>query len=212
MRKDLILDRPIYSSFLTCDKDIEKILKVLFITSKPYSDILKRLLIINNKDCLDISNQQYKEVIDKFSLGDLIEKGYIRFDPKVTRTTHEEVKTYILISLDNFIPNENNNAYLDYDIFFDIMCYNDVQVLDDYQNRSLMICGYIDGILNSLTNFNKNYIKSHQSQIKLSGIGTYNLIGCKRTTLNEEFSIYSLGYSGIHFSEDIKQIGNINNE
>jgi hypothetical protein len=60
MRKDLISFKPVYSSLLTCDKDVEKILKTLFISSKPYSDILKRLLIINSKDCLDLSKQEYK--------------------------------------------------------------------------------------------------------------------------------------------------------
>jgi len=53
MKKDLILNKKIYSPFLSIDKDIEKILKTLFITSRPYSDLLKRLLIINNKNCLD---------------------------------------------------------------------------------------------------------------------------------------------------------------
>jgi len=31
MRKDLITFKPIYSSFLCCDKDIEQILKILFV-------------------------------------------------------------------------------------------------------------------------------------------------------------------------------------
>jgi hypothetical protein len=89
MRKDLISFKPLYSSLLTCDKDIEKVLKTLFISSKPYSDILKRLLIINNKDCLDLSNQDYKQIIDSYSLGDLIDKNYIRLNPKIARGTHE---------------------------------------------------------------------------------------------------------------------------
>jgi hypothetical protein len=89
MRKDLISFKPIYSSLLSCDKDVEKILKTLFISSKPYSDILKRLLIINNKDCLDLSNQDYKQIIDSYSLGDLIDKNYIRLNPKIARGTHE---------------------------------------------------------------------------------------------------------------------------
>jgi hypothetical protein len=53
MRKDLITFKPIYSTFLSCDKDIQMILKTLFVTSRPYSDILKKLLVINSKDCLE---------------------------------------------------------------------------------------------------------------------------------------------------------------
>jgi hypothetical protein len=88
MRKDLISLKPVYSSLLSCDKDVQKILKTLFITSKPHSDILKRLLIINNADCLDDTNENYKKVIDSFSLADLIDKGYIRLNAKITRGTH----------------------------------------------------------------------------------------------------------------------------
>jgi len=73
MRKDLILNKTVYSSFLSLDKDIEKILELLFITSKPYSDILKRLLIINNNDCLDTTNENYKKIIDNYSLSKMIE-------------------------------------------------------------------------------------------------------------------------------------------
>ena len=89
MRKDLINLKPIYSSFLTCDIDVQKMLKTLFVTSKPYSDMLKRLLIINSKDCLDKTNQEYQKVIDKYNLSDLIEKEYIRLNPKIARGTHE---------------------------------------------------------------------------------------------------------------------------
>ena len=166
MRKDLISFKPIYSSLLTCDKDIQKILKTLFISSKPYSDLLKRLLIINNKDCLDTSRKDYQKVIDSFSLGDLIDKGYIRLNSKVARGTHEQIKTYILVSLDNFRSNPRSAHYIDYSINFDILCYNDAWVLDDYRIRPIMICGYIDGILNSLTQDNQRSEKTHQSQIK----------------------------------------------
>lgn len=211
MRKDLISFKPVYSSLLSCDKDVEKMLKTLFISSKPYSDILKRLLIINNKDCLDMSNSDYKQVIDQYSLGDLMDKGYIRLSPKIARGTHEEIKTYVLVSLDGFTPNIKSKHYIDYNINFDIICYNDAWVLNDYKVRPLMICGYIDGILNSLTQDNQRLEKTHQSHIKLSGIGEYQFLGCNFNVLNEDLSMYTLSYHGTHFIEDIKQLGNVNN-
>lgn len=211
MRKDLISFKPVYSSLLSCDKDVEQMLKTLFISSKPYSDILKRLLIINNKDCLDMSNSDYKQVIDQYSLGDLMDKGYIRLSPKIARGTHEEIKTYILVSLDGFTPNIKSKHYIDYNINFDIICYNDAWVLNDYKVRPLMICGYIDGILNSLTQDNQRLEKTHQSHIKLSGIGEYQFLGCNFNVLNEDLSMYTLSYHGTHFIEDIKQLGNVNN-
>lgn len=211
MRKDLITFKPIYSSFLSCDNDLLLILKVLFEESRPYSNILKRLLVINNKDCLDKNNKDYEYIINNMSLADMIDRGYIRLKPKITRGTHEEIKTYIIVSLDNFSPNLKSSHYRDYNINFDIVCYNDAWVLDNYKIRPLTIIGYIDGILNSLTSENPVLEKSFQSKIKLSGIGEYDFLGCNEVVLNEDFSMYTLSYRGIHFTEDIGKIGAIKN-
>ena len=52
------------SSFLSCEKDIEAIVQKLFVDSRPYSDTLKRLMVINTKDCLDDkTNPVYLEKI-----------------------------------------------------------------------------------------------------------------------------------------------------
>ena len=52
------------SSFLSCEKDTEAIVKKLFVESRPYSDLLKRLLLINTKDCLyDMTNPKYLDII-----------------------------------------------------------------------------------------------------------------------------------------------------
>jgi len=65
-------------------------LKRLFVTSQPYSDELKRLLVINTKDCLDDKNSVvYKNAIKDMSLAKLREKGYIKFEPKIKMTEHE---------------------------------------------------------------------------------------------------------------------------
>lgn len=211
MRRDLISFKPVHSSFFSCPSDIQAILKTLFVTSRPHSDLLKRLLIINNKDCLDTSNTEYQAVIDSFSLGDLIDKGYIRLNSKISRGTHEEIKTYILISLDNFSPNAKSAEFRDYIINFDIVCYNDAWVLNDYKIRPLMICGFIDGILNSLTSPQVNG-KSFKSNMKLSGMGEYSFLGCNYSVLNEDLAMYTLSFYGTHFSQDVKKIGQVETE
>jgi hypothetical protein len=81
MKKDLAL-RPVdfTSSFLSCEKDLETILRKLFIESQPYSNELKKLLIINTKDCLDNkSNPIYQNAIKDMSLAKMREKGYLKF-------------------------------------------------------------------------------------------------------------------------------------
>jgi hypothetical protein len=73
MKRDLAL-RPIdfTSSFLSCEKDLEEILKKLFVESQPFSNDLKRLLVINTKDCLDNKdNEIYQKAIQDMSLAKL---------------------------------------------------------------------------------------------------------------------------------------------
>ncbi len=210
MRKDLIMSKPIYSSFLSCGRDIQLLLKTLFVTSNPYSNVLKRLLVINNKDCLDMTNKDYEQIVSNMSLSDLIEKGYVRRSPKIIRGTHEEIKTYLLINFNHFSSNFESSDYRDYTININIVCHNDAWELNDYLSRPLAICGYIDGILNSLSNDNKKYDKSNKSQIKLGGIGQYDFSQCSLTVLNEDFSMYTLIYRGMQFSQSIQKLGNIN--
>ena len=62
MKRDLVRIPEIKSSFLSCEKDVETILRRLFVESQPYSDELKRLLILSTKDCLD---NKTSEVYDK---------------------------------------------------------------------------------------------------------------------------------------------------
>ena len=100
------------SSFLSCEKDTESIIKKLFVDSKPYSDILKRLLIINTPDCLDdMTNQVYNDKIKQTSLADLKYKGYLHFNKNIKRNENEEVKSKLVFSFLGFAPNANNEYY-----------------------------------------------------------------------------------------------------
>lgn len=201
MRRDIVSRQPIYSSFLGCEKDTETILKALFVDTKPYSDMLKRLLIINKPDCLDMENEEYQKLIDSKSLGQMIKEGYIRLNPKIARGEHDNIRAYLLINFDTF-TSTRNPQFKDCVISFDVICYLDEWVLDDYQVRPLKICGYIDGILNTMTDKNKKIFKNSGNNIRMSGIGEYRFISCSETILNEDIAMYGLSYEGIHFTED----------
>ena len=188
MRKDLVKTGGISSSFLSCEKDIEKILKKLFIESQPHSDVLKRLLVINMPDCLDEENPLYREIVQKTSLSKLRQEGYIKLSPKIRIPEHEEVKAYIIITFDDFMSNSTNDFYRDRNISFDIICHTDYWEMDNYQIRPLKIAGYIDGLINNT---------------KLAGIGTVNFLTCKELVLDENLSGYSLIYRTIHSSDDV---------
>ena len=177
------------SSFLSCEKDLETIIKKLFVDSRPYSDKLKRLLLINTDDCLlDTTNPAYIEKINSMSISDMREKGYIKIEPKIPFGENEEVKSYILITFDNFTPNRENGYYRDCVIEIDIICHTDYWDVGNFRVRPLQIAGYIDGILNGA---------------KLSGIGTLDFISCNELVLSKELSGYCLMYSAIHGVEDI---------
>lgn len=188
MKRDTILTANRFnSSFLSCEKDIETILRKLFVESAPYSDILKRLLVINTKDCLENKSQTVLEKLEQTSLSQLIKDKYIRLSPKIEIEEHDEVKTYLIISSDNYTTNETNPYYRDCTITFDIVCYTDYWDIGNYRLRPLKIAGYIDGILNNA---------------KLSGIGTFNFIGCNELILTETLSGYALSYRAIHGNDD----------
>ena len=190
MKRDLAL-RPVdfTSSFLSCEKDLEAILRKLFVESQPYSNELKKLLVINTKDCLDNKTSQvYQDAIKDMSLAKLREKGYIKFEPKIMMPQHEQIKSYLIITFDNFSPNRTNPQFRDCNVHIDVLCHTDYWDLGNFRLRPLKICGYIDGILNN---------------IRLSGIGTFQFMGCNELVLDETLSGYTLTYAAIHGTDDV---------
>lgn len=174
------------STFLSINKDQETIWRKLLVESKPYSDNLKRLLIVNAPDCLDRSQVQYQATIDNFTIKDMRDGQYIKSTPKLSFGEHEEVKSYIMLAFDNFSPSENPR-YRNATISFTIISHLDYWEMDDYQLRPWMIAGYIDGILN----------ESH-----LSGIGTLQFRGATLVVLNEYLGGVEITYQATHSEAD----------
>lgn len=176
------------STFLSCEKDVETIVKKLFVESRPYSDELKRLLLINTKDCLDDrTNQVYLDKINKTSIGDMIDEGYLRMKPLIKMGENEEVKSYIRLSFDNFTPNGTNEYYRDHIIMIDIICHVNQWDLGNFRSRPLKIAGYIDGILDGN---------------QLAGIGRVQFLGCNEIVLSEELAGYCLMYRSVDADDD----------
>lgn len=175
------------SSFLSCEKDFQTILRRLFIESKPYDRNLKKLLVINTKDCLDaVDNEVYENKVNEMSVAKLRKEGYIKFEPVIKIPEDEEVKSYIVISFDNFLPT-SNPEYRDCIVSFDILCHTDCWDIGNYRLRPLKIAGYIDGILNNA---------------RLSGIGELKFRNCTEMILDNELAGYSLTYEAVHGNDD----------
>lgn len=184
------------SSFLSCEKDAEAIVKKLFFDSRPYSDYLKRLLLINTKDCIDdMTNPVYLNKIKEYSVAKLRDDQYIRLEPKIRFEENEDVKSYLVITFDNFTPNPSNPYYRDCTVMIDIICHTDYWDIGNYRLRPLRIAGYIDGILNGT---------------KMSGIGKLEFAGCSELVLNENLSGYCLIYTATHGVDDAGDVYEIN--
>lgn len=174
------------SSFLSCEKDQEAIWKRLFVESQPYSNKLKRLLIINTPNCLDEKEHQWDHLIQQATVKHLHDMGYIKAIPKLPFGEHEEVKAYIMLEFDDFVPTENPE-YRDCIISFTIICQLDYWELEDYKLRPHQIAGYIDGILN---------------ECRLTGIGTLKFMGASQVVLNEYLGGLVLRYVATHGHDD----------
>ena len=177
-----LLKKNFRSSFLSCSNDQETIWRKLLVESKPYSDKLKKLLIINAPDCLDDTQAQYQQKIREYTVKDMKDGQYIKAVPKLSFGEHEEVKSYILLEFDDFVPTDNP-MYRDCVISFSIVCHLDYWEMDDYKLRPWEIAGYIDGILDN----------EH-----LSGIGTLQFIGASQLVLSEYLGGVVVRYLATH--------------
>ena len=178
------------NTFLSCEVDQETIWRKLFVESRPYSDKLKKLLVINTPNCLDDTQQQYQEIIERTTLHDLKQGKFLRTTPKLTFPEHEEVKSYILLEFDSFTPTENPH-YRDCIISFTIICHLDYWELEDYKLRPYQIAGYIDGLMN---------------ETRLSGIGTLQFMGAQEVVLNEYLGGMLIRYRATHGNDDREKI------
>lgn len=181
-----MLQKNFKSTFVSCAKDQETIWRKLLVESRPYSDKLKKLLIINTPDCLDASQAQYQQVIEDYTIKRMKDEQYIKAIPKLSFGEHEEVKSYILLEFDDFTPSDNPE-YRNCTISFTIISQLDYWELDDYELRPWLIAGYIDGILN---------------ETKLSGIGTLQFMGASQVVLNEYLGGVVLRYMATHSDAD----------
>lgn len=189
-----ILKKNFSSTFTSISTDQETIWRKLLVESKPYSDKLKKLLIINTPNCLDPTQEQFQRKINQYTIKDMIDNQYIKVIPKLSFGEHEEVKSYVLLEFDDFTPT-SNPQYRDCVISFSIICHLDYWDMNDYKLRPWEIAGYIDGILNGE---------------KLSGIGTLQFLGASQLVLNEYLGGVLLRYIATNsdLSNDVDKVDN----
>ena len=171
-----------HSSFLSVEKDMSIVVDYLFKNNK-----LKKLLYYTTKDCLTQPNLTDDETLSMFG-------KQIKMIPKLQ--VDGEVLNYIIVSFDNFTPNENTE-FRDNIIEFDIICHFDQWQMNDFQLRPYRIAADLD------TMFNNKH---------LTGIGTLKFLGANQMILTDEFAGLCLMYSATHGEEDKKHTLNPKDE
>lgn len=171
------------SSFLSTEKDLEIVVNHLCKNER-----LKRLLYYTTPDAIDKPNLDDEQMIQLF-------KKNIKLIPKLY--VDGSVLNYVVISFDNFIPNDTNPEFRDNIIEFDIVCHYDQWHLKDYQLRPYRIAAEIDSMID----------KTH-----LTGIGKLEFLGGNQIILTDEYAGLCLMYTAIHGEEDKKFMSNPNDE
>ena len=160
-------------SFLSIQKDLS------IITGKLLEDEeFCKLLFYPQNDCLKgekLTMEQKYSMLHK----------QIKIVPKVKIVP--DCPNIVLITFNNFKPNDENPEFRDNLITFSIYCHPDGWNLGDFLLRPYAIANRID------TLFNKK---------KLTGIGTLNFLGGGNSILDGEYIGFEMVYSAIHGVED----------
>ena len=83
-----------------------------------------------------------------------------------------------------------------------------VFTIPSFAKEALGSTSYIDGILNTLNSKNRAAKKTN-GNLKLSGIGQYSFTSGNEVILNEQISMYTISYQGLHFSDDREDLNDV---
>lgn len=164
--------KPTKSSFLSIEKDMSIIIDSIF-----SNKTLLKLLYYASKDALEkpaLTEEQKLEMVDK----------NIKIRPKVY--VDNDVKTYIIIRIRDFVPS-SNPEYRSCIIEFDICCHMEQWAMKDFKLRPYRIAAELDSM----------FTDKH-----LSGIGTLDFAGTSDLNLTDEYCGLCLQFLAYHGDED----------
>lgn len=161
-----------FATFISVEKTIAEVVSLCMQNAR-----LKRLLYYTDKHALSLPalNQEQSYSL----LGEQIKTvPKLKVDP--------DVKPYVMISMDNFVPAPNQTDFRSATLEIDILCSYDHWQLDDFKLRPYAIAGEIDGMVNNT---------SLDSRVA-------DFIGAKRLVLNETLGGVMLYYNLETFFDD----------
>lgn len=165
------LRKPRQVNFLTAGKDLEKITE-RFLSNQN----LLKLLYHNTPDSLEQPDIEDTNILKE------ITKENIRIVPRVKIPSKQN--SFLIITFDNFSPNQSNPKFVDNNIFIEILCPNEdnIMILDDYMLRPYKIM---------------HEINEELDKTKLNGIGVVNFVGADAINLGDYYG-YRLSYTVIN--------------
>ena len=163
------LRTPRQKNFATVEQDFQKIVERIF----ENQDVLK-MLYYNTSDCTT-----KEDIIDETILKEISDNN-VRIIPNLK--IPENKGSIIVITFNNFLPNQSNPKFMDNAIFMDVLCPIDTWMMDNYMMRPFRIMNELQ------TSFDKQ---------KLNGIGVVNFITADLLTLGD-YAGYQMSYSVIN--------------
>lgn len=162
-----------YSSFASVESTLSKVVERLM-----KNDRLKRLLYYTDRHALGLPKLNQEQ---SYSLLN----NQIRIVPKLT--IDHDAKPYIIISLDNFVPFENQTTFRSFQLTFDVIVPFEFWQLDNFKLRPYAIAGEIDAMINN------DFIFGSQ---------VADFMGAKQLILNEALGGLSLYYNVETYIDD----------
>lgn len=147
--------------------------------------ILISNMLLNNKELCKMLYYTTKNPLDGLDFEtDILMNKNIRVVPKIPNFDNEN-GSFIIIVLDEFIVDPNNNNFKVVSVRFDVICPTNDWILNGDTLRPFYIMGQIDKMFNGL---------------KINGIGTLRLTGAERIVLTSDQSGYSMVFTNYEFN------------
>ena len=167
----MLVNRPRQYSFENVPKDMQTISEKLM-----SSQTILKLLYHTQSDAL-----HQDDIVDNETLIDIADHN-ILFEPEIRIPQNNG--SLVIISFDQFRPNETNPAFLDNLLMIDILCPTNQWEMETYQKRPFAIMAEMQKLF---------------SGKKLNGIGKVNFLSADLLRMGD-LAGYQLGYEIINDS------------
>ena len=162
-----------WSSFMSVEKTLESVVGLCLTNER-----LKRLLFYTDKHALSLPILTQEQTFSLLGTS-ILTVPKLQVDP--------DTKPYIIITLDNFVPNPGQTTFRQITLSIDILCSYQHWSLTDFKLRPYSIAGELDGMINNSF---------------ITGAGLADFMGAKQLVLNNYLGGCTIYYNLETFFDD----------